>query len=149
MDELEHYLPQDVDLASYVASIERSSERQLASGDLSARLQALNDVNYDGETVETDGESVTFPDDGHELNHDGEDVDVEPYWRVIYNAMNQDLPTDVREAHCREREGGSMVWWGRLDTSIIPGHLATLIANLESRGYTVLRDQPDGGSGSN
>jgi len=48
----------------------------------------------------------------------------------------------VREAHCREREAGSMVWWGRLDTSIIPGHLDTLITELESRGYTILGGEP-------
>jgi len=143
LEELKRQLGYWVDIESYLERIEESCGRQPASGDLAARLQALNDVDYGGETVDVDGDEITFPGDGDELDFEGGDVTVEPYWRVIYNAMNRDVPTDLRKAHCREREAGSMAWWGRLDTSIIPGHLDTLITELESRGYTVRRDLPE------
>lgn len=127
----------------YVAAIEASADRRVLGGDLAVRLDLLRDVDFDGDDVPTDdyeflpGDDVDFRED--QVAWDEPEV---RYWDVIVRASRHDLPTDLAERYCSDHEatgspGSSGAYIG---SWVDEDRLDELTAELEDRGFTVIRD---------
>lgn len=149
MDELEELLS-GYGYASpeqYVTGIERAAGRPPGSGDLSTRLQALNDVVFEGDDTATDdydylpGDDVDFREE--QIAWDEPAV---RYWDALASATARDLPSDLATEYCTDRYAtGSPGSSGSfIDSSVDEDRLAELVAELEARGYAIIRDQPRG-----
>lgn len=129
----------------YVEAIERAAGRRPDSQDLVMRLHAVSDYAFEGERTATD-EYECLPGDDEDFREEQIAWD-EPevrYWSVIAGATADDLPSDLAAEHCVDRYAtGSPGSSGSfIDSSVDPDRLNELIAELEVRGYAVLRDHP-------
>ena len=139
LDELETRISQFADLDAYVAAIERAAGRPPASDRLEERLAALVDVEFEGDESDPAG---TMPSDAHETLDSEEwalDRPASRFWHVLAWATRSDVPRDLFRQFCEERDqgrpGGDFLGYG-----VRNGALDALIAALEQRGYTVVRD---------
>ena len=59
---------------------------------------------------------------------------------IIAKAMSNDIPRDLFDEFARSRSGDSPAFSGHIDDSVASERLDELIAALEARGYTVVRE---------
>jgi hypothetical protein len=127
----------------YVAAIERAAGRPPGNGELSTRLQALDDVVFAGDDTATDDYDY-LPGDDHDFREEqiAWDEPAVRYWNALAGATARDLPSDLATEYCTDRYAtGSPGSSGSfIDSSADPDRLAELVAELEARGYTVIRD---------
>jgi len=127
-------------LEQYAAGIEAAAGRSDRSGDIAARLAALDDVDFAGVYTATDEYDV-LPADDHDFREELVAWD-EPevrYWDVISQATPTSLPSDLAERYSSDHYAtGSPGSSGALMGSWVdPARLDELIAELEARGYVV------------
>ena len=138
IDELQNRLDRHCDGAveDYVAAIERSAGRTPAADDLAARLEALDDVDFEGDDE--------MPSDATDFRPEWE-IEEAPAeeWRgynVIAKAMSDDVPEDIFNEFAVDSYGDSPVFSGRIDSHVDADRLEAMIAALEARGYVIIRD---------
>lgn len=130
-------------LEAYVSAIEASAGRRVSADDLTVRLGLLRDVDFDGDDRPTDdyeflpGDDVDFRED--QVAWDEPEV---RYWDVIVRASRHDLPADLAERYCSDRQatgspGSSGAYIG---SWVDEDRLGEVIAELEHRGFTVVND---------
>lgn len=123
----------DISLSDYVAAIERSSGRAAAGTDLGERLTALDDVTFGGD------DDANAPADSDRCRSESDlDEEVEDhYGHVIEIGMADDVPADIFDEFCTRQ---SPMFVDYEISYVEDERLDEMIAALEERGYTVIRD---------
>lgn len=136
----------EASVEEYVTAIERSAGRAPTSEDLAERLAAVADVSFDGLDADgfdpEGGRYLPADDDDFRTSWEIEEAPAEEYrgYELIATAMSNDIPPDVFEEFAESRYGDSPVFSGHIDDSVPAEQLDALIAVLETRGYTVIRE---------
>ena len=136
----------DVSVEEYVAAIEQSAGRQPVSDDIAGRLAAVADVSFDGRTGDgsdsENGRDLPADDDDFRSDWEIEEAPAEEYrvYQIIAQAMSHDIPSDVFKEFAESHYGNSPAFSGHIDDNVSAADLDALIAALEARGYTVIRD---------
>lgn len=129
-DELERH---DLSLLDYVAAIERSAGRAAAVTELGDRLAALGDVSFAGD------DDSGAPSDSDRLRSESDlDEEVEDHFgHVLETSMSGDVPADLFDEFCVRQ---SPMFVDYEISYVEDERLDAMIAALEARGYTVIRD---------
>ena len=136
LDMLSDYLRDyDVTLEEYAASIERAASMPTFFGSIGDRFASLVSVDFSGD----DDDNTPSDDDDFRSQDelDSEVADENVFMHAISTAMADDLPADLID------ELGTQISPMFVEytiTYVDEEHLEPMIAALEARGYTVVRE---------
>jgi len=131
-DYLENY---DVTLDEYAASIERSASMPTFVGSIGDRFNELTSIDFSGD----DDDNTPSDDDDFrsQAELDDEVSEENVYMHAIEIGMAEDVPADLIDEYgtC-----DSPMFVEYTITYVDEEHLEPMIAALQARGYTVVRD---------
>jgi hypothetical protein len=140
VDELSERLADnyDIGIELYVAAIERDAGRTASAQDVSARLVAVSDVDFDGAEDDAVGD---IPADDVEFRSESERDDEVPdenvFMNIIASSTRDAVPADLFDQFCTE----TTPMFSSSKIQFVPSdRLEPFVAALGARGYTVVRD---------
>lgn len=123
----------DISVDDYVAAIERSAGRTSGGLSISERLEAVGDVDFDGDDDANAPDDTTNFRPDHEIENEVEDH----FAHTLETGMADDVPDDILQTF-------DAIHQPMFSTSPIASvqedRLEEMIEALQWRGYTIVRD---------